>query len=148
MFLFSKKDSYRYSLAEYKWEELPCKPIDDYSCACSLGDKVYLLSPSSRSIKLLHNPDTPVSSQEMHCQDIEVPGDVAIPFFRPTFAPLNSTKIMIAWGMEESWNEVGDIVTYDTTTCELKKEVSSRDSFSCSLNRSANVWENTIIAFV
>ena len=81
VFLFpdSSSYSYRYSLTEDKWEALPWIPIDRYLCACSLGDKVYVLSPKSRIIKVLHGPGAPVSSREMHWQDIEVPGDVPIP---------------------------------------------------------------------
>ena len=45
VFFFSTKGSNRYSLAEDKWEELPMIPIDLYSSACSLGDKVYVLAP-------------------------------------------------------------------------------------------------------
>ena len=78
VFHFSTEGSYRYSLAEDKWEELPRIPIDGLLSACSLGDKVYVLCQESRAIKVLNNPDAPVSSQEMHWQDIEVPGDVSI----------------------------------------------------------------------
>ena len=107
--------------------------IVEYSKACSLGDKVYVLCLESRAIKVLHNPDAPVSSQEMHWQDIEVPGDVPISL-DSAFAPLNSTEIVIAGGTDENGTYVGDIVTFDTTTCEFKIEVACRDTFSCYAN--------------
>ena len=42
----------------------------------------------------------------------------------------------------------GDIITFDTTTCELKKEAVNRNCFWSPFNRSANVCENTKIAIV
>ena len=75
------------------------------------------------------------------------PRDVPIPH-NSAFAPLNSTEIIIAWGMDYSLNVVEDILTFDTTTCEFKKEIVDRDPFWCHDNRSANVCENTIIAIV
>ena len=62
MFHITAEGSYRYSLAEHKWEELSRIPIESLVIACSLGDKVYVLSPGSQTIKVLHNPDAPVSS--------------------------------------------------------------------------------------
>ena len=76
-------------------------PIDGYHSACSLGDKVYVLDLGSHAIKVLHNPGAPVSSQEMHWQDIKVPGDVPIPRYHPAFTPLNSTEIVIAGGKDK-----------------------------------------------
>ena len=73
VFLFTYERPRRYSLAEEKWEELPMRPKDEYRGTCSLGDKVYLLSLKNRIIEVLHNPDAPVSSQEMHLQEIKVP---------------------------------------------------------------------------
>ena len=70
---------YRYSLTEHKWEELPRIPSENHLSACSLGDKVYVLDLEKRAINVLHNPDAPVSSKEMHWQEIGVPGDVPIP---------------------------------------------------------------------
>ena len=96
VFLLTNERLRRYSLAEDKWEELPMMPKDEYYKACSLEDKVYLLSLTNRIIEVLHNPDAPVSSQEMHWQEIEVPGDVPIPLYDLAFAPLNSTEIVIA----------------------------------------------------
>ena len=95
VFLFTKEVYGRYSLAENKWEELPIIPKESRS-ACSLGDKVYLLSLINRIIEVLHNPDAPVSSQEMNLQEIKVPGIVPLPYHNPVFAPLNSTEIVIA----------------------------------------------------
>ena len=151
VFLFSDKDPYRYSLAEDKQEKLPMIPIDTYPrhpSACSLGDKVYVLDQKSRSIKVLHNPDASVSSEEMHQQEIEMPGDIPIPCYDLAFAPLNSTEIVIAGGMDKYFRMVGDIVIFDTTTCEFKKEVVNKLPFKCINNQSANVCENTIIAIV
>ena len=54
-------------------------PSVKYPSACSLGDKVYVLDLEKRAINVLHNPDAPVSSKEMHWQEIGVPGDVPIP---------------------------------------------------------------------
>ena len=81
--LISNVGSHRYSLAEDKWEELPI--IQQYRdlSACSLGDKVYVLDHAKRAIKVLHNPDAPVSSQKMHWQEIEVPRDIPIPRHYP-----------------------------------------------------------------
>ena len=98
MFLFSNGGSHRYSFVEDKWEELPRIPFDRIHSACSLGDKVYVLDNIRRTIKVLHNLGAPVSSQEMHWQYIEVPGDVPIPHYGPLFAPLNSTEIIITGG--------------------------------------------------
>ena len=100
VFLFTDEGSYRYSLAEDKCEELPWMTIEYELSACSLGDKVCVLFPKNRFIKVVHNPDAPVSSQEMHWQEIEVPGDVPIPYIYPAFAPLNSTEIVIAGGLD------------------------------------------------
>ena len=68
VFLFSNDNYYRYSLAKDKWEELPEIPIYRCTSACSLGDKVYVLGFRRRpsAINVLHIPDAPVSSQEMH----------------------------------------------------------------------------------
>ena len=129
MFLLLIEGFYRFSLAEDKWEELPRNRFDWHLSACSLGDKVYVLDPIRRAIDVLYNPDAPVSSQEMHWQEIEVPGDVPIPRYHPVFAPLNSTEIVIARGGDEDWEPVGDILTFDTTTCEFNREVASRDSY-------------------
>ena len=148
VFLLTNKGSYRYSLAEDKWEELHKTPFDSLLSACSLGDKAYVLDHKSRTIKVLHNPDDPISSQEMHWQDIKVPGDVLIPHYDPAFAPLNSTEIVIAGGGDRTGKFVGDIVTFNTTTCEFKSEVANRDPFICNNNLSANVCKNTIIAIV
>ena len=134
MFLFSNGGSYRYSLAEDKWEELPIIQNDLCCSACSLGDKVYVLDPESRAIKVLHNPDAPVSSQEMHWQEIEVPGDIPIPIYSFAFAQLNSTEIVIAGGLNKNFRPVGDIITFDTTTCEFKREVANKDAYTCELN--------------
>ena len=43
---------------------------------------------------------------------------------------------------------VGDIVTFDTTTCEFKTEAFNTISYQCYDNRSANVSKNTIVALV
>ena len=134
MFLFSNKDSNRYSLAEDKWEELPIITTGDYPSACSLGNKVYVLDSESRAIKVLHNPDAPVSSQEMRWRGVRVPGGVLLPFYSPAFAPLNSTEIVIAGGLDKKGKIVGDIVTFDTTTYEFKREVANRDSYECFYN--------------
>ena len=120
VFRFSNKDSNRYSLAEDKWEKLPTIGHLLLS-ACSLGDKVYVLSLISRIIKVLHNPDAPVSSQEMHWQEIEGLRDFLLPCYSPAFPPLNSTEIVIAGGWDKNGKTVGDIITFDTTTCEFKK---------------------------
>ena len=77
-----------------------------------------------------------------------MPADVPIPCYDPAFVPLNSTEIVIAGGKDKNRNIVGDIVTFDTTTCEFKKEIVNKVPFTCVLNRSANVCENTIIALV
>ena len=45
VFIFSKKRSYRYSLAEDKWKEFPIIPNYVNRSACSHGDKIYLLAP-------------------------------------------------------------------------------------------------------
>ena len=90
-----------------------------------------MLDPKSRAIKVLHNPDAPVSSQEMHWQDIKVPGDVPIPHYYPAFAPLNSTEIVIAGGWYENKKEIRHIVTFDTTTFEFKREVLKKLPFTC-----------------
>ena len=58
-----------------------------------------MLTHARRAIKVLHNAGAPVSSQEIRWQDIEVPEDVPIPDHSPVFAPLNSTEIVIAGGM-------------------------------------------------
>ena len=44
VFFISDKGSYRYSLTEDKWEELPRITTDRFPSlsACSLGDKVYV----------------------------------------------------------------------------------------------------------
>ena len=42
----------------------------------------------------------------------------------------------------------GDMITFDTTTCEFKKEAVDRDRSICIYNSSANLCENTIIALV
>ena len=91
VFVITNEGSNRYSLAEDKWEKLPRIRIYDQLSACSLGDKVYVLDPARRVIKVLHNPDAPASSQEIHWQDVVVPGDVPIPRYYHAFAPLNST---------------------------------------------------------
>ena len=101
VFLFSTEGFHRYSLAEDKWEELP-RILNIFNPrACSLGDKVYVLTPKTRgcAINVLHNAGAPVSSQEIRWQDIEVLGDVPIPDRSSVFAPLNSTEIVIAGGM-------------------------------------------------
>ena len=97
VFLISTEGFHRYSLTEDKCEKFPRIPIYGNHSACSLGDKVYVLDHVRRVIKVLHDPDAPVSSQEMFWQDIEVPGDV--PYRSSAFAPLNSTEIVIAGGM-------------------------------------------------
>ena len=148
VFLLSDKGSYRYYLTEDKWEELPRSQMETMISACSFGDKVYVLDIGVHAIKVLHNPDAPVSSQEMHWQDIQVPGDVPIPCYDPAFAPLNSTEIVIAGGLDEDYKTVENILTFDTITCEFKKEVVDRDPFFCLNNMSANVSDNTIIAIV
>ena len=131
VFLFSNEGSYRYSLAEHKWEDLPSIPIKRLYSACSHGDKIYVLDRVRRAIKVLHNPDAPVSSQEMHWQRIKVPGDIPIPYHSPAFAPLNLTEIAIAGGMDKYYRIVAYIVTFDTTTCEFKKEVAYIGPFKC-----------------
>ena len=124
-------------------------PIGGYPHACSLGDKVYVLDPASRTtIKVLQNPSAPVSSQEIHWQDIEVPRDVPIPRSSPVFAPLNSTEIVIIEVAYKSSRHCKDIITFDTTTCEFKKEVACLDNFRYTSNRSANFCKNTIVALV
>ena len=105
-----------------------------------------MFDPENRAIKVLHNPDAPVSSQRLHWQEIEVPGDVPIARYIPAFAPLNSTQIVIAGGSDENHNLINEIVTFDTITCDFKKEVDNRNPFLCLGNRSANFCENTIIA--
>ena len=133
VFLFSNRDSNRYSFAEDKWEELPRIPLGRRLSACSLGDKVYVLDHECQAIQVLHNPDAPVSSQELHWQEIEVPRDVPISesFAFHVFAPLNSTEIVIAGGRNMKGERFGDILTFDTTTCEFKKEVTNRNVFNC-----------------
>ena len=42
----------------------------------------------------------------------------------------------------------GDILTFNTITYELKKEISSTVPFDCHLNQSANVDLNTLVALV
>ena len=148
MFLFSNEGSYRYSLAEDKWGNLPRIRLDGHFNACSLGDKVFVLTLGVRIIKVLHNHGAPVSSQEINWQEIEVPVDLPIPIYNPAFAPLNSTEIVIAGGSNSRAQLVGDIVTFDTNTCESKEEVVNKLPFICTLNESANVCENTIIAIV
>ena len=124
VFLFSNVGSYRYSLAEDKWEEVPMMPCVQYPSACSLGDKVYVLCPKSGSIKVLHNTNAPVSSEEMHWREMYVPITRGV----PAFAPLNLTEIFITGC---AGKEVENIVTFDTTTCEFKKEVVNRYFFEC-----------------
>ena len=101
VFLFSTEGFNRYSLAEDKWGELPRIRLGSDPYACSLGDKVYVFYPTERAIKVLHNFGAPVSSQEIQWQEIRVPGDVPIPSYLPAFAPLNSTEIVIAGGMDD-----------------------------------------------
>ena len=144
--LFGNSGSLRYSPAEDKWEDLPSISTEnnaDSACsfgknnassACSLGDKFYVLFTESRIIKVLHNPDAPVSSQQMHWQKIEVPGDIPIPLFSPVFTPLNSTEIVITGGAGKGGSKVEDILIFDTTTCEFKKEVVNTDGFMCYSN--------------
>ena len=146
VFLFQGKESHRYSLAEDKWEKLPIIPHDPFPSACSLGDKVYVLIPESRAIKVLHNPSAPVSSQEMHWQDIEVPSDTA--FSNSAFTPLNSAEIAISGGFDLNYYWGRDISTFDTTTCEFKKVVVGKDEYTFPDNKSANFSENTIVASV
>ena len=122
-------------------------PINEDSCACSLGDKVYVVNPGI-DIQVLHNPDAPVSSQEMHWQDIKVPKNVPISRFSHAFALLNQTEIVIAGGFNIDDKDVGDIATFDTTTCEFKREVFNTVPFMCYQNQYASVCENTIIALV
>ena len=98
VFFISTEVSNRYSLAEDKWEELPMIRLDGHLSACSLGDKVYVLHLGSRAIKVFHNPDSPVSLQKMHWQEIKVPLDFPISCYYPAFATLNSTEIVIAGG--------------------------------------------------
>ena len=149
LILITNRGSIRYSLAEHKWEELPMIPYQKEFCeACSTGDKVYVLCTRNCTIKVLHNPGAPVSSQELLWQDIEMPKDNPIPRYSPTFVPLNSTEIVIAGGMDTNYKEVRDIVIFDTTTCEFKKEAVNTFSFECYLNQSANFCENTIVALV
>ena len=81
---------------------------------------------------VLLNPGAPVSS--LNWEEIEVPGDVPIPCYDYAFAPLNSTEIIIAGGMDENWETFGDILTLDTITCELKREVVDKDPFYCPYN--------------
>ena len=59
------------------------------------------------------------------------------------FVPLNSTEIVIVGG-----GSVGHIVTFDTITCEFKKELIYRNELESFSNRSANVCENSIVALV
>ena len=77
-----------------------------------------------------------------------MPGDVPIPWDNPVFASLNSTEIVIAGGWDRNNKTVGNIVTFNTTTCEFKREVLTKDGFICNENWSVNVCENTIIAIV
>ena len=145
VFLFSNEGSHRYFLAEDNWEKLPITPIDKHPRACALGNKVYSLSPRSCIIKVLHNPDAPVSSKEMHWQEIKLPEDV--PRYNSVLAQLNANEIAIAGGVKETGFHIKDIVTFDTKTCEFKKEA-VWNIFLCPDNRSANLCENTIIAIV
>ena len=123
VFLFTTEGSYRCSLAKDKWEELPISRREGGFSACSLGDKVYVFTPADDAIEVLHNPDALVSSQEMHWQVIELPLDVQIPCSYFGFAPLNSTEIVIAGGMDRNRSKFKDIMTFDTTTCEFKREI-------------------------
>ena len=132
VFLFSNEFYYRYSLAEEdKLEDLPRITTGDYPSACSLADKVYVLDPESHVIKVLHNPGAPVSSQEMLWQKIRVPKNVPIPDYHPAFAPLNSNEIAIVGGKDKNGTLVRDIETFDTTTCEFKREVANIHLFMC-----------------
>ena len=110
-----------------------------------------MLDPEGRAIKVLQNPSAPVSSQEMHWQDIKLPCEpiyVSIPPYCAAFAPLNSTEIAIAGGEKKNYYVVGDFLTFDTTTCELKNEFVNKLPFKCSYNKSTNFCDNTIIALV
>ena len=106
VFLFARNGSKRYSLAEDKFEKLPMGPSPDYPVACTLGDKVYMLCEKSRFINVLHNPDAPVSSQEMHWQVIKVPGNILFPRHQIAWAPLNSTEIISLAGSEPDYEEI------------------------------------------
>ena len=55
---------------------------------------------------------------------IEVPGDVLTPRQQLTFVPLNSTEIVILGGIYLDYsNFLGDVITFNTSTCEFKREV-------------------------
>ena len=142
----SNEGSYRYSLAKDKWEELPRITIDMYLGACSLGSKVYVLD--RRVIKVLHNPDAPVSSQEMHWQEIEVPGNIPIAVNTPAFAPFNSTEIVIVGAYSSKGKMAGDMVTFNTSTCKFKKEVDGTVPFTSDDNMSTKVCVNSIVFLV
>ena len=148
MFLFSNEGSHRYSLAEDKFEKLPRITTCDYPSACSLGYKVYVLDPESRAIKVLHNPDAPVSSQEMHWQEIEVPGNIPIAVNTPAFAPFNSTEIVIVGAYSSKGKMAGDMVTFNTSTCKFKKEVDGTVPFTSDDNMSTKVCVNSIVFLV
>lgn len=93
VFLIQKKYCARFSLADEKCETFSSLYNGDIASACSLGDRVYVFGDgkmtSNLMISILHNPDAPTVSQEMHWQVIEIPQDVLSSRYHVAFVPLN-----------------------------------------------------------
>ena len=134
---------------------MPPSPIENLfslDSACSLGDKVYLFAcreDSENSIYVLHNPSASIASQELHWQVIRVPEDAFIYRDLCIFVPLNSTEIAILGGRDENEEDLGGVITFNTTSNEFKKVmVDEADSFCAVNNQSAKVYENSIFVML
>ena len=84
------------------------------------------------AITVLHKADASIASQEKlspHWQVIQVPEDVLTLRFGAAFVPLNLTEIAILGGYNDCGSVLGDVIIFDTTTCELKKEFEDETHF-------------------
>ena len=74
------------------------------------------------------------------------------PNYETAFVPLNLTEIAILGGRSFRCNYLGDVITFNTTTCAFKTEIEDHQQSNAFRNfrgnQSIKVCENTVIALI
>ena len=148
-----------YNIAEDKWSDSqsidlpPLNQAREAAAACCLADQVYIFAGGNgqshlNSIEKI-GAGSLISNGRDRWELIQTSPTILSPRSFPAVVPLNNTEIMIFGGWDKNYNNLGDVIVFDTQTKQCRKAMSEGASKFCAYsNRCVQATNDKVIGLV